>query len=144
MERTCVFQDRRREGRRWRFLAAWQQAADADGTTRKDSGIPRGRFEPLIVEFVKKPPGKAPTGETVATPFYEVKYDFVLQKQAAALAADVFVIGVRLKAHQTEQRGTQPGVILHLSWREDPPDSLEAWVGVHSIHQAISPLQLGV
>ncbi|MBV8108263.1 MAG: hydroxyquinol 1,2-dioxygenase [Hyphomicrobiales bacterium] len=43
--------------------------------------------EPLIVNFVKKPPGKAPTGETVATPFYEVKYDFVLEKRAQALAA---------------------------------------------------------
>jgi hydroxyquinol 1,2-dioxygenase len=43
--------------------------------------------EPLIVDFVKKPPGKAPTGEAVATPFYEVKYDFVLQKRAQALAA---------------------------------------------------------
>ena len=42
--------------------------------------------EPLIVEFVKKPPGKSPTGEMVSTPFYEVKYDFVLQEQAAALA----------------------------------------------------------
>jgi hypothetical protein len=35
---------------------------------------------------VKKPPGNSPTGEMVSTPFYEVKYDFVLQKQAAALA----------------------------------------------------------
>jgi len=42
---------------------------------------------PLIVEFVKKPPGKAPTGEAVNTPFYEVKYDFVLQQGAEALAA---------------------------------------------------------
>ena len=29
----------------------------------------------------------APTGETVATPFYEIRYDFVLQKAAQALAA---------------------------------------------------------
>jgi hypothetical protein len=43
--------------------------------------------EPLIVDFVKKPAGRAPTGETVATPFYEVRYDFVLQKAAQALAA---------------------------------------------------------
>ena len=35
---------------------------------------------PLIVEFVKKDGGKTPTGETLATPFYEVKYDFVLQR----------------------------------------------------------------
>jgi hypothetical protein len=43
--------------------------------------------EPLIVEFEKKPPGKSPTGEMISTPFYEVKYDFVLQEQAVALAA---------------------------------------------------------
>ena len=43
--------------------------------------------EPLIVDFVKKSPGKTPTGETVATPFYEVKYDFVLAKGVEALAA---------------------------------------------------------
>ena len=42
---------------------------------------------PLVVEFVKKPPGKAPNGETVDTPFYEVKYDFVLDSKQAALAA---------------------------------------------------------
>jgi len=43
--------------------------------------------EPLIVDFVKKPPGKAPSGEMMATPFYEVKYDFVLAKRVEALAA---------------------------------------------------------
>jgi hydroxyquinol 1,2-dioxygenase len=37
-----------------------------------------GVKDALIVEFVKKPPGKASNGETVDTPFYEVKYDFVL------------------------------------------------------------------
>jgi hydroxyquinol 1,2-dioxygenase len=52
-----------------------------------ESDVVYGVKEPLIVEFVKKPPGKAPNGETVATPFYEVRYDFVLQKQAEALAA---------------------------------------------------------
>ena len=41
----------------------------------------------LIVEFVKKPPGKASNGEMVDTPFYEVKYDFVLEQKQAALAA---------------------------------------------------------
>jgi hypothetical protein len=39
--------------------------------------------EPLITEFVKKPAGaKAPTGEAMREPFYEVHYDFVLQKAA--------------------------------------------------------------
>ncbi len=52
-----------------------------------ETDVVYGVKEPLIVEFVKKPPGKTPTGETVTTPFYEVRYDFVLQRQAAALAA---------------------------------------------------------
>ena len=52
-----------------------------------ETDVVYGVKEPLIVEFVKKPPGKAPTGESMATPFYEVRYDFVLQKQAEALAA---------------------------------------------------------
>jgi hydroxyquinol 1,2-dioxygenase len=52
-----------------------------------ETDVVYGVKEPLIVDFVKKPPGKAPTGETVSTPFYEVQYDFVLQKQAQALAA---------------------------------------------------------
>jgi hydroxyquinol 1,2-dioxygenase len=47
-----------------------------------------GVKEPLIVEFVKRPPGKAPNGETVDTPFYEVKYDFVLEPKAMAVAAE--------------------------------------------------------
>jgi hydroxyquinol 1,2-dioxygenase len=52
-----------------------------------ETDVVYGVKEPLIVDFVKKPPGKAPTGEVVATPFYEVKYDFVLHKRAQALAA---------------------------------------------------------
>jgi hydroxyquinol 1,2-dioxygenase len=52
-----------------------------------ETDVVYGVKEPLIVEFVKKPAGKAPTGETVATPFYEVRFDFVLQKAAQALAA---------------------------------------------------------
>jgi hydroxyquinol 1,2-dioxygenase len=43
--------------------------------------------EPLIVDFIQKPSGKTPTGETLATPFFEVRYDFVLQRNAEALAA---------------------------------------------------------
>jgi hydroxyquinol 1,2-dioxygenase len=46
-----------------------------------------GVKEPLIVEFVTKKGGKTPTGETLSQPFYEVKYDFVLQKAAAAQRA---------------------------------------------------------
>ena len=46
-----------------------------------------GVKEPLVVEFVKKPPGKAPNGETIDTPFYEVKYDFVWSRSRRQLAA---------------------------------------------------------
>jgi hydroxyquinol 1,2-dioxygenase len=52
-----------------------------------ESDVVYGVKEALIVDFVKQPPGKAPTGETMSTPFYEVRYDFVLQKKSAALAA---------------------------------------------------------
>jgi hydroxyquinol 1,2-dioxygenase len=53
-----------------------------------DNDVVYGVKGPLVVEFVKKPPGKAPNGETINEPFYEVKYDFILEEaQAAALAA---------------------------------------------------------
>jgi hydroxyquinol 1,2-dioxygenase len=52
-----------------------------------ETDVVYGVKEPLIVEFVKKPPGKSSTAEMVSTPFYEVKYDFVLQEQVAALAS---------------------------------------------------------
>jgi len=43
--------------------------------------------EPLIVDFIEKPAGKAPSGEMLSTPFFEVHYDFVLPRKAEALAA---------------------------------------------------------
>lgn len=47
-----------------------------------------GVKEPLIVDFVKKPAGsKAPTGELMNEPFYEVTYDFKLAKAAQAQKA---------------------------------------------------------
>jgi hydroxyquinol 1,2-dioxygenase len=46
-----------------------------------------GVKDALIVDFVQRPPGKAPNGEMVDTPFYEVRYDFVLEQQQQALAA---------------------------------------------------------
>jgi hydroxyquinol 1,2-dioxygenase len=52
-----------------------------------ETDVVYGVKEPLIVDFNKKPPGKAPTGEALKEPFYEVHYDFVLQKQAKAKAA---------------------------------------------------------
>jgi len=52
-----------------------------------DNDVVYGVKAPLVVEFVKRPPGKAPNGETIDTEFYEVKYDFVLEQRQAALAA---------------------------------------------------------
>jgi hydroxyquinol 1,2-dioxygenase len=52
-----------------------------------DSDVVYGVKEPLIVDFVQKPAGKAPTGETVDMPFCEVRYDFVLQKEEKAAKA---------------------------------------------------------
>lgn len=52
-----------------------------------ETDVVYGVKAPLIVDFVKKPGGKAPTGEVLAEPFYEVRYDFVLQREASARAA---------------------------------------------------------
>ena len=52
-----------------------------------DNDVVYGVKDALIVEFVKRPPGKAPNGEMVGTPFYEVHYDFVLEQKQAALEA---------------------------------------------------------
>src|SRR5207237_9448455 len=38
-----------------------------------ENDVVYGVKAPLVVEFVKRPPGKAPNGEMVGTPFYEVK-----------------------------------------------------------------------
>jgi hydroxyquinol 1,2-dioxygenase len=51
-----------------------------------DNDVVYGVKDELIVEFVKKPPGKAPNGDTVDTPFYEVNYDFVLEQKQTSLA----------------------------------------------------------
>jgi hydroxyquinol 1,2-dioxygenase len=52
-----------------------------------DTDVVYGVKEPLIVDFKLQPPGKAPTGETISTPFYLVNYDFMLQPLAKAAAA---------------------------------------------------------
>jgi len=52
-----------------------------------DNDVVYGVKAPLVVEFVKMPPGKASNGEMVDVPFYEVKYDFVLEEAQAQLAA---------------------------------------------------------
>ena len=43
--------------------------------------------ERLIVDFEDRPPGKAPTGETIERPYYVVRYDFVLEREQAKAAA---------------------------------------------------------
>jgi hydroxyquinol 1,2-dioxygenase len=52
-----------------------------------DNDVVYGVKEPLIVDFKEIPGGKAPNGETLASPFCRVNYDFVLQKTAIAKAA---------------------------------------------------------
>lgn len=52
-----------------------------------ETDVVYGVKEPLIVEFTKKSGGKTPTGEVLNEPFYEVRYDFVLQAKAQAQAA---------------------------------------------------------
>lgn len=52
-----------------------------------DTDVVFGVKEPLIVDFKKQPPGKAPNGVAVDTEFYLVNYDFVLQREAKAAAA---------------------------------------------------------
>ena len=57
------------------------------GDSYIETDVVYGVKAPLIVDFEKKPAGVAPNGEKVDTPFYVVKYDFVLQKTAKAAAA---------------------------------------------------------
>ena len=48
-----------------------------------ETDVVYGVKKELIVDFERKPPGPAPTGEKVATPFNIVRYDFVLQQAQA-------------------------------------------------------------
>ena len=52
-----------------------------------DSDAVFGMKESLVAKFSRHPAGKAPTGETVETPFYTVEYDFRLKRASAARAA---------------------------------------------------------
>lgn len=52
-----------------------------------ETDVVYGVKEPLIVDFKKQPPGKAPTGEMINEPFFVVEFDFVLKRQARAKAA---------------------------------------------------------
>ncbi|HWM99683.1 MAG TPA: dioxygenase [Streptosporangiaceae bacterium] len=53
-----------------------------------ETDVVYGVKEPLIVEFEERPAGrKAPNGEILNEPFYEVRYDFTLPRLAQAAAA---------------------------------------------------------
>ncbi len=58
-----------------------------DGDQYINTDVVFGVKEPLIVNFIERPAGKAPNGETVDGPFYEVQYDFKLAKAAEAQKA---------------------------------------------------------
>lgn len=49
-----------------------------------ETDVVYGVKERLIADFVEHPPGVAPNGDKVDTPFYVVHYDFVMQPEAAA------------------------------------------------------------
>jgi hydroxyquinol 1,2-dioxygenase len=52
-----------------------------------ETDVVYGVKAPLIVDFVENPPGVAPNGEQIATTFYTIRYDFVLQPLAQAAVA---------------------------------------------------------
>jgi hydroxyquinol 1,2-dioxygenase len=52
-----------------------------------DVDVVYGVKQQLIVDFNKRPAGRAPTGERLDTAFYEVNYNFVLQALAQTMAA---------------------------------------------------------
>ncbi|MPZ56192.1 MAG: catechol 1,2-dioxygenase [Rhizobiales bacterium] len=59
-----------------------------DGDKFIETDAVYGVKSPLIVDFKLKQSGKTPAGEMLDTPFYEVAFDFVLQPQAQAIAAE--------------------------------------------------------
>jgi hydroxyquinol 1,2-dioxygenase len=52
-----------------------------------ETDVVYGVKAPLIVDFVDNPPGTAPNGERIDRRFYTIRYDFVLQPAAPAIAA---------------------------------------------------------
>lgn len=52
-----------------------------------ETDVVYGVKEPLIVDFIENPPGIAPNGDQVATRFFTIRYDFVLQQKTASQAA---------------------------------------------------------
>jgi hydroxyquinol 1,2-dioxygenase len=57
------------------------------GSEYLDSDAVFGMKESLVAHFDRHPPGVAPNGERIETPFYTVNYDFRLRRTAAAAGA---------------------------------------------------------
>ena len=60
-----------------------------EGADYLDSDVVFGTKAELVVRFEQREPGETPDGGTSAEPWLEARYDFVLQPQAQALAAQV-------------------------------------------------------
>ena len=56
------------------------------GSDYLDSDAVFGMKESLVAKFDRHPAGKAPTGESLETPFYTVEYDFRLRPTRGAAA----------------------------------------------------------
>ena len=52
-----------------------------EGADYLDSDVVFGVKEPLVVRFEKREPGQTPDGRTIDEPWFEARYDFVLQPQ---------------------------------------------------------------
>jgi hydroxyquinol 1,2-dioxygenase len=57
------------------------------GSEYLDSDAVFGMKESLVAQFDRHPPGIAPSGERIETPFYTVSYDFRL-RPATAVAVE--------------------------------------------------------
>jgi hydroxyquinol 1,2-dioxygenase len=53
-----------------------------EGADYLDSDVVFGVKAELVVRYEKREPGQAPDGSTIDEPWFEARYDFVLQKQA--------------------------------------------------------------
>jgi hydroxyquinol 1,2-dioxygenase len=58
------------------------------GTEFLENDVVYGVKQELIADFKKNPPGVAPTGEKVDTPFWTIEYDFVLAPEGAVAGAE--------------------------------------------------------
>ena len=54
------------------------------GTEYLENDVVYGVKQELITEFKKNPPGVAPNGEKVDTPFWTIEYDFVLAPEGVS------------------------------------------------------------